>query len=331
MTRVSTKQARQALKKVCQNYVRHNQAQLARLQSDPNLYKNYIPYQLKFFSRSRRMIPMRNFNPGFENWMSCVYAFLFDETSFWRSTHYYKYADIDQGFRWSNTFIPRDAFLQRHNRSDNEPLPLLLLNGLQHLCDFMTDTLVKKGKVEHFVERWASFHSENYDNPLFQEHALISIKIYLKLMQVRSLLQFTAGLRLYKEESTDHLVPFLDTVIPTLERFIKGAVVQDLQAILDDAELSDEKALELVGAHINDPMVRSILEKNLQSKAEHILKVLSVILIAVGIGIIPTVILASKRLYDSGGKSINFFKPLAKQVEGDIEGILANTIETPVL
>lgn len=278
----------------------------------------------KLFSRrSFLRLPIENFNPGFENWMSCVYAFLFDETSRWRKTLYHKYNDINSDARWSNTLIPSELFLQKHNRGYNEPSQLLLLNGLQHLCDFMTDTLVRKHKVENFAERWARFHSENYGDRVSQEHELIAIKISLKLMQVRSLLQFTASL--YPGKFTDHLVPFLDNVIPTLERFIKGVVVQDLQAILDDTSLTDEAALTSVALHLNDPMVRSILEKDLQSKAEHIFKVLSVILIAVGIGIIPTVILASKRLYDSGGKSINFFKPLSKQIAGDMDTVLVNT------
>lgn len=69
----------------------------------------------------------------------------------------------------------------------------------------------------------------------------------------------------------------------------------------------------------NNPLIATLLEKNHQSDTEYQLKMLSVLLIAVGIGIIPTVCLAAKRLYDSGGTSMNFFKPLSQNLYEEIE------------
>ena len=66
-----------------------------------------------------------------------------------------------------------------------------------------------------------------------------------------------------------------------------------------------------------------ILTKNRQSQSEHILKVLSVVSILIGVGIFSTLGLVFKRLYDSGGTSINFFKPLSKNLVEDVESITA--------
>ena len=73
----------------------------------------------------------------------------------------------------------------------------------------------------------------------------------------------------------------------------------------------------------------AILTKNRQSQSEHILKVLSVVSILIGVGIFPTLVLVFKRLYDSGGTSINFFKPLSKNLVEDVESITANINKGP--
>jgi hypothetical protein len=41
---------------------------------------------------------------------------------------------------------------------------------------------------------------------------------------------------------------------------------------------------------------------------------LSVISICIGLGVFTTLGLVCKRLYDSGGRSINFFKPLSQNL-----------------
>lgn len=69
-----------------------------------------------------------------------------------------------------------------------------------------------------------------------------------------------------------------------------------------------------------------LVEKNQQSDTEYMLKVLSVVLMVVLIGVIPTICLASKRLYDTGGSSINFFKSLSKNLCENVENITTHIL-----
>lgn len=97
-----------------------------------------------------------------------------------------------------------------------------------------------------------------------------------------------------------------------------------MHPIVNNKTLSDKQAVKAFASRLENPVTLEILAESRQSQTEHFLKVLSVVLIAVGIGIIPTLILSAKRLYDSGGSSINFFKPLSKNLCEDAVDITSN-------
>ena len=150
----------------------------------------------------------------------------------------------------------------------------------------------------------------------------LSIQIYNTLRNFKSLFDCVANLpedvskcRCYGSE--------LNESYPIFEGYIKGLVVKELKATLDDTSLSDEEAIKAVESQLKNPTTMEILTKNRQSQSEHILKVLSVVSILIGVGIFSTLGLVFKRLYDSGGTSINFFKPLSKNLVEDVESITA--------
>ena len=116
----------------------------------------------------------------------------------------------------------------------------------------------------------------------------------------------------------------LNDSYPTFEHYLKGLAVKELKATLANPDLSDEASIQAVEQQLANPITRDILTKNRQSQSEHILKILSVVTILIGVGIFPTLGLVFKRLYDSGGTSINFFKPLSKNLYEDVATITSS-------
>lgn len=335
MTTMNANQARQALQKACKTYIRHSQDKLSKLIV---WLLDYTDYQFDFMPMHggfRKIhMPPKGFPKGFKSWMSCIYAFLFDEITLlvnddhanFYSTHSNSGILID---RLDNTIRFESRYSSRNFPNEPQRSEISRLSYyLGQLQGLMRYILVDKNAVNNFDERWDTFLNANQiGDVVCLDGDSDAVAVFKKLTYLRAILQFTNTLS--SEElpnKNDKLLTFLDNAIPTIERVAKQAAIIELNDILGNAEISDEEAVKQVTMRLTNPDIRNILEKNNQSKAEHIFKVLSVILLAVGIGIIPTVILASKRLYDSGGKSMNFFKPLSKQVEGDMDAILANTV-----
>jgi|GEM_PF-6091706 len=59
-----------------------------------------------------------------------------------------------------------------------------------------------------------------------------------------------------------------------------------------------------------------------RSQLEYGLKIASIVSILAGVGFITTGLLVAKRLYDTGGTSINFFKPLSQNLHEDTKDAL---------
>jgi len=71
----------------------------------------------------------------------------------------------------------------------------------------------------------------------------------------------------------------------------------------------------------NDDAFQVIMKTNPDSNTLRALKILSLIAIIVGVGIITTAALAGKRLYDTNGRSANFFKPLSAVVLDSMKAV----------
>ncbi len=163
-----------------------------------------------------------------------------------------------------------------------------------------------------------------YMESRINEPSPLSIEIYNVLENIKSLFDFVNTLP--DERIHDHcdgLGLYLNNASVALESYLKGLVAKELKATLDDSSLSDEDALKAVETQLKNPTTAAILTKNRQSQSEYYLKMLSVVSILIGVGIFTTLGLVFKRLYDSGGSSINFFKPLSKNLVEDVESISA--------
>ena len=120
----------------------------------------------------------------------------------------------------------------------------------------------------------------------------------------------------------------LGRAIPVFDSYLKKLAAQELKDILDDTSLEDNEAIEQVEFQLKNHSTLALLNKNNQSASEQNLKLLSVIAVLIGVGIFTTLALVAKRLYDSGGTSINFFKPLSTNLCEDLEHITQSTNPT---
>ena len=158
----------------------------------------------------------------------------------------------------------------------------------------------------------------------------ISIQIVTMLNKFRTLTDFVDTLPKYhSHKKLSDLRRHLNDSYPTFEHYLKGLAVKELKATLANPDLSDEASIQAVEQQLANPITRDILTKNRQSQSEHILKILSVVTILIGVGIFPTLGLVFKRLYDSGGTSINFFKPLSKNLCEEAATITSSIENSP--
>lgn len=169
---------------------------------------------------------------------------------------------------------------------------------------------------------------------MFEDEAPISLKIYQTFKHLRALAEFVAPLseELEIENRRTHLTDLtweLSNMLPAFEGYLKGVAVRELKAILDNQDLDDNEAVKKVEEQLKRGVTLELLMKNRQSKQESDLKFLSIISIFIGIGIFTTLALVFKRLYDSGGKSINFFKPLSQNLYETIEQITSELEDDP--
>ncbi len=153
----------------------------------------------------------------------------------------------------------------------------------------------------------------------------LSTQISDALKNFNSLIDFANTLPEYQLKDRCYWLSFrLNKALPVFDSYLKGITVRELKCILDDSNLSDKEAMQAVELQLNDKVTSEILTKNIQSQSELYLKVLSVVSILIGVGIFTTLALVFKRLYDSHGTSINFFKPLSQNLYEDIEQVTTN-------
>lgn len=126
-------------------------------------------------------------------------------------------------------------------------------------------------------------------------------------------------------KANNQLIKRLHSFGHKMEAHNKVLAVLELRETLLIGKSSHEHKLHLFKEHLIAYNTLDILSINPQSQMEKTLKLLSVISIVIGIGIFSTACLAAKRLYETHGRSINFFKPLSKELADTASSILSQS------
>lgn len=323
MTRISYKKARQMLQKSCAHYVTHNQSQLDSLiATSPRIKPEFAYFQQVF----NKMYP----SPGFSDWSACAYhdflecilsvgdGFLGGAVD-QQAEFLEKYLDSTKkkefpfkGFAiWLQEEI--DYLFSNHDpkKTENMHDPSLVLYNL----NFLFNLLAYSAKIR--IPDWEMLKKQDgyqeYDASQLEGQPL-SLQVYSAFNKLKELIDLLIRVPCDQYVTLEHrkeLSKSFDKYYPTFERYLKGVAVAELGAILNNENLSDQEAVKAVEAQLKTPKTARILNKNLQSQCEQDLKFYSVISILIGVGIFTTLGLVFKRLYDSAGTSINFFKPLS--------------------
>lgn len=174
--------------------------------------------------------------------------------------------------------------------------------------------------------KWA-LQEKNYT---YDESAPISTKLHLSFKHLSALIVQLAAKdnldALSFRVLRDHLQQNLSN---DFQGYVKSIAVRELLQVLNTPAITDKQRLENFKMQLNAGKTKEILYTNRQSQTEHYLKVLSVISIFIGIGIITTLGLSAKRLYDTGGRSANFFQPLTRDLADNMKTIIDNIDDSP--
>lgn len=304
------KEARTMLAQLCERYVAHNESQLNAL---PKIDHSLIHGNFDFNRNYSRC--------GFSGWIAYKYRELYSYIVNLRSDslHAPQHSFISDGFfPEENAEINPNYFNGR-----GYVAPFLVINKLNALYNLMHHVMVDVNKEPSFKQKLEEYHAKNKIHYAYSESDPLSVHAYKTLMRLNALISFVDTYPKYHAKEKPSLKHYFNELLPTFEGYIKGIAVQEIQAILNDKQ-RDAAAVKMVASRLENPITLEILAKNRQSQTEYFLKVLSVVLISVGIGVLPTLFLAAKRLYDTDGASANFFKPLSKNLHDETCFITSN-------
>ncbi|KTD26038.1 MULTISPECIES: hypothetical protein [Legionella] len=288
MGKISYSQARNHLKAACEQYIAHNQVQLDGLISiDPwSLGLPFTPPRL-----------------GFHNWIYSVC---------WEVHKNLTFNNQEMCNSSTEKILPVLNKEQRLEQSDRSNV----LHNLQALIELSHLILDQRGL------------GQRADCPqlsnLPQENAPFSTKIHYSFEHLLNLSRFMSNQPELQETHMPLIHDYLITIYSSFAGYVKGIAVRELQSTLQ-SDLGDKEAVEAVEMQLNNKVTLGILRENRQSSWEQNLKLLSVISMLIGVGIFTTLGLACKRYYDSGGTSINFFKPLSENLCETMIQITENT------
>ena len=142
----------------------------------------------------------------------------------------------------------------------------------------------------------------------------LSTQLYLRLNKLKASRQSGSkncnkNIKLRSNEKSMH----------RYEGYVKAQAVREI--ITNINGVNSQASLNKFHELLSQGKTTEILNMNRQSQEEKVLKILSVIGILAGIGIFTTFGLMMKRLHDTRGTSLNFFKPLTKNLQEDITKI----------
>lgn len=153
--------------------------------------------------------------------------------------------------------------------------------------------MVDQNKELDFEEQWKTYAADKAEGYICLKNEPISVQIYKSLMKLDSLIRFVDTLPQYNE-SSGYVLKAFNSWHPVFENYRKQLVANEFEAILSDDKLSAEEAVKTVALQLKNPITSKLLKINEQSETECFLKKLCLILVVVGIGVIPTLLLASK-------------------------------------
>ena len=328
MSQISHTQARNMLRHACARYIGHKEGQLNKLIGE----SSSIPKAVFFLDALNKSAP----KPGFNDWVRCChYALLesiFEMSSTYRlGTYIIGQLSIEteggkhQPFKPMKLYGPNDENLD-HNDPDlvlynlGVLIDLLnfIMNGNERNCDNQYDWAQIKLNL--------NFQESDY---AYSDDAPMSLKISQTLKHFHALVALIETLPNYQSNFALFCIKArLGRSTPVFDSYLKKLAAQELNAILENSSLGDNEAVEQVEFQLKNYSTLALLNKNNQSASEQNLKLLSVIAVLIGVGIFTTLVLAAKRLYDTGGTSINFFKPLSTNLCEDLEHITQSTKPT---
>ncbi|WP_058535376.1 hypothetical protein [Legionella saoudiensis] len=319
MSQISHKQARSMLRQACIRYINHKEGQLNKLIGE-SLYK---PDHVSFIEVLGEDAP----EPGFNDWVLCNYYFFLKNIFRMSSTLGYGrylsgelYIETEDGTR--QPLKPMKLYGRfQENLEHNDPD--LVLYNLEVLVEILHLFMSKNHRDWAEIKKNKNLQESDY---AYSDDAPCSLKISQTLKHFHALLTLIETLPNYQSNLDLFVINArLGRAMPVFDSYLKKLATQELKDILENASLDDNEALEQVEFQLKNPSTLALLNKNNQSASEQNLKLLSVIGILIVAGIFTTLALMAKRLYDSGGTSINFFKPLSTNLREDLEHITQST------
>jgi hypothetical protein len=310
--------ARKILLKAFEGYIQHNQRQL-------DGFIPHSPYQ-PAFTFFEMVLGKHKPKPGFKDWICCHYYCLLKcvLTPFGAGDplgYFLRFAYPFEEIKWW-----RGWGISDYEEEPNHTAPKTVLHNLNALFNVLNFHMEKRYPqlAQIKIER-------NYqENDLTAiKYAPLSVQIYKTFENLKLRMQFAESIMEQNAWVFGLAYKTLEKATSAFEGYTKGIAVRELRAILVNQHLGDKEAVQAVEAQLKNGITFLLFKKNRQSELEKDLKLLSLITMFIGIGIFTTLGLIGKRLYDSGGKSINFFKPLSQNLHETIECITLGLEEIP--
>lgn len=318
MPQIDYENARQKLKTACHRYSINKAGDLSCLYGESPIKPSSLFFQ--------RAVYYKTAGNGFLYWIACKYAYLFDRIAdlnqivAHRSGYIHRYANIypacEHKIKFLDDLCTEVQEVQEEDIKTNE----IVLDRINVLIGLLLFIMVDQNKEPDFEEDWKTYAAGKAEGYVCLKDDPISVQTYKSLMKLDSLIRFVDTLPQYNERS-GYVLNAFNSWHRVFENYRKQLVADEFETILSDDKLSAEEAVKAVALQLKNPITSELLAINQQSETECFLKKLCLILVVVGIGVIPTLLLASKRLIQTGGTSINFFKSLSQNLAEDIEDV----------
>lgn len=318
MSQISHKQARNMLRQACTRYASHKEGQLNKLIGE----SPYLPKVIFFREALGKDAPL----PGFNDWVRCCYYSILDDIFSISSKQELATYIIDELYieneNGEQQRFPQMKLYGAEDSSFNQNGPALVLYDLGLLVDLLNFIMRDNESGWGQLKVNGDYNESDYG---YSDDAPFSLKINQTLKHLCALVALVETLPNYQSNSALFCISArLGRSMPVFDSYLKKLAAQELNAILENASLDDNEAVEQVEFQLKNHSTLALLNKNNQSASEQNLKLLSVITVLIGVGIFTTLALVAKRLYDTGGTSINFFKPLSTNLCEDLEHITQN-------
>ena len=308
-------EARKTLLKACEGYIEHNQHELNHLKAQGH---GYPPIFYSVFSDTYTNEPAL----GFNNWVCCEYYYLLTGI-----LGPFKYTDSPycyfKGGEYRYPFEEMKWWRGDYNVNYDQTVPETVLHNLNALFNVLNFHMEKK--FPDLAQKKIALNYHENDLTALRD-APLSTRIYKTFENLKLRANFAKSI-MKNKGWLESVCNALENDTPVFEGYIKGVAVRELRVTLKNSDLEAKEAIKCVEEQLKKGITIELLKKNRQSETEKNLKLLSVIFIFAGIGIFTTLGLVFKRLYDSGGTSINFFKPLSQNLCEDIEGLTSDWTE----